>query len=31
MTFAHAARDAAFKRCCMKNGRYDGGLRDDYF
>ena len=31
MIYARAARDAAFKRCCLKAGRYDGALRSYYF
>jgi len=31
MTFAPAAPDAGFKRCCLKAGRYDGTLRNDFF
>jgi len=25
------AQAAAFKRCCLNSGRYDGSRRDDYF
>jgi len=28
---ALVARAAAFKRCCLNSGRYDGRRRDDYF
>jgi hypothetical protein len=28
---AHATQDAAFKNCCMRNGRFDGNLRNHYF
>ena len=31
MIFAHAARDAGFKRCCLRVGRYDGAERAYYF
>jgi hypothetical protein len=31
MTSALVVQAAAFKRCCLNTGRYDGSLRDDYF
>jgi hypothetical protein len=31
MICAHAARDAGFKRCCLRVGRYDGAERAYYF
>jgi hypothetical protein len=30
-TFARAALDAAFKKCCLRTGRYDGALRNHFF
>ena len=31
MISVHAVRDAGFKKCCMKQKRYDGALRNHYF
>jgi hypothetical protein len=31
MTYVHAAPAAAFKRCCLSSGRYDGSIRNHYF
>jgi hypothetical protein len=31
MTFAPAARDAGFRNCCLRAGRFDGALRNHYF
>ena len=31
MTSARAARASAFKKCCLKTGRFDGSNRDNYF
>ena len=31
MTHVHAVQDAAFKKCCLRTGRYDGSQRKHYF
>ena len=31
MTLAPVVQDAAFKRCCLRSGRYDGARRNYYF
>jgi len=31
MIYALATQGGAFKNCCMRLGKYDGMLRDDYF
>jgi hypothetical protein len=31
MTFARAAQESAFKKCCMKSGKYDGVNRNYFF
>jgi hypothetical protein len=30
MTFARAARDGGFKKCCLRSGRFDGSERNYY-
>jgi hypothetical protein len=31
MILAHVVQVAAFKKCCMRTGRYDGSLRNHFF
>ncbi len=31
MTYVPAAPDAAFKKCCMRSGCYDGSRRNHFF
>src|SRR5258708_39433952 len=31
MTPAHADQHAAFKKCCLRSGRYDGANRNHFF
>jgi hypothetical protein len=31
MTFARAVQDAAFKKCCLRSGRFDGSRRNHYY